>query len=214
MSIFQTAFFTKCHFCQTCVTRYWEQSPRILRLRRREARRNRFGRAPRPQPPREGRAPARPHGEPPSWRRAAADGTAALPRIAPVSMHGGLLQPCGAKDAEADADAGRRRVVVARRWPAAAHSDPAGSGWSQGSRSGWPNRRSSIPRGVRPHRFHIAGSPQQRRGLPHQLQCNRATSAAGVRPSRDIHATASKDCAQGSDPSAMGSDPMGIPSEK
>ena len=71
MSIFQTAFFTKCHFCQTCVTRYWEQSPRILMLRRRETRRNRFGRAPRPQPPREGRAPARPHGEPPSWRLAA-----------------------------------------------------------------------------------------------------------------------------------------------
>ena len=32
-----------------------------------------------------------------------------------------------------------------------------------------------------------------------------------VRPSRGIHATASKDSARGSDPSAMGPDPMGMP---
>ena len=80
-------------FHKTCATRYWEQSPRILMLRRREARRNLFNRAPRPQPPWEGRAPARPHGEPPSWRLAAADGTAALPRIAPSACTTAYCNP-------------------------------------------------------------------------------------------------------------------------
>ena len=67
--------------------------PHILMLRRREAYRNLFSRAPRPQPPWEGRAPARPHGEPPSWRFAAADGTAALPRIAPSACTTAYCNP-------------------------------------------------------------------------------------------------------------------------